>query len=342
MKRREFIRTTAVATFAAATTLKAADVPRIRVGMLGAAHSHALEKFRLLRESAEYEFVGVCEEFEKVREPFAKLNARFISQDELLARAEVIVVESAVRDHARHARLALAAGKHVHVEKPPAATMQEADELVRLAQEKNLLLQTGYMWRFHPGLNRAMEAARRGWLGEVFLVRGQINTQLEARRRIEWAEFSGGAMFELGCHLIDAVVRLLGKPVRVTPHLQQTGSDNLADNCVAVFEFPKAQAIVTSSTLPPNPFAHRFFEILGTNGMARVQPIEPAILSLELTKPAGPYQQGAQNVPLPEYRRYVAEFRELAGAIRENKPLSVPLDMELLVQDAVLRASGMR
>lgn len=341
MKRREFIFTTASAMIATTVPIHAAESRRIRIGFLGVAHSHAVEKFRILRESADYELIGVCDESAKAREPFMKLGAKFISQDELLNRAELIVVESAVRDHARHAQLALAAGKHVHLEKPPAATMRECEELVKLACEKKLLLQTGYMWRFHPGINRAIEAARNGWLGDVFLVRAEINTQIDASRRSEWAEFKGGSMFELGCHLIDAVVRLLGKPTRVTPHLQRRGGDDLADNCVAIFEFTKAQAIVTSSVLQPNAFAHRHFEILGTNGTARVQPIEPPTLTFDLAKAAGPNKAGTHQVALPAYRRYAGEFVELAAAVRENKSLSVRLETELLVQETLLRACEM-
>ena len=341
MKRREFILTTASATLATAMPIRAVEPKRIRVGFLGVAHSHALEKFRILRDSADYELIGVCEELEKARGPFTKLGAKFVSQNDLLDGAELVVVESAVRDHARHAKLALAADKHVHVEKPPAATMRECEELVKFAREKKLLLQVGYMWRFHPGIDRAVEAARNGWLGEVFLVRAQINTHIDASRRAEWAEFKGGSMFELGCHLIDAVVRLLGKPMRATPHLQRRGGDDLADNCVALFEFPKAQAIVTSSVLQPNAFAHRTFEILGTNGTGRVQPIEPASLTFDLAKAAGPYKAGVQKIELPAYRRYVGEFAELANAIREGKALSVTLDHELRVQEALLRACEM-
>ncbi len=341
MDRRKFILST-VAIAAGALPLPA-DLPgkKIRIGFLGGAHSHALEKWKTIRAMDEYELVGLCEESPQTREPFSKFGAKFLSREELFARCEVVAVESAVRDHARDARLVLEAGKHVHVEKPPAMTLIECKELVRLAREKRLLLQTGYMWRFHPGINRAIEAAQRGWLGDVFLVRGTINTLVDAKRRPEWAEFKGGTMFELGCHLIDAVVRTLGKPTKVTPQLQRRGGDKLADNCVTVFEFTKAQAIITSATIQPNAFAHRFFEILGTNGTVRVQPIEPPALTFDLAKATGAYKAGTQQVELPPYRRYLPEFTELAASIRSGRPLSVSLDTELIVHETLLRACEM-
>ena len=148
-------------------------------------------------------------------------------------------------------------------------------------------------------------------------------------------------MFELGSHLVDIVVRLLGAPVKVTPHLQRRGGDSLADNCLAVFEFPKAQAIVTSSALQPNAGPHRFLEILGTNGVAHVQPIEPPALTLELATAAGPHPAGVHKVPLPEYRRYVGELCELAAAVREGSQLSVTPEQDLQIQTALLAASEM-
>ena len=148
-------------------------------------------------------------------------------------------------------------------------------------------------------------------------------------------------MFELGCHLIDAVVRTLGKPEKLTPHLQRRGGDDLADNCVTVFEFAKAQAIVTSATIQPNAFAHRSFEILGTNGTARVQPIEPPTLMFDLAKAAGSYQAGAQHIEMPTYRRYLPEFTELAASVRSGQPLSVSPETELIVQETLLRACEM-
>lgn len=343
MNRREFILAGgATAAGLAVSPLAAAESrAKIKVGLLGGAHSHALEKWRVLTASADYELTGLCEESAAVREPFGKLGAKFLSRDELFAQSDVVVVESAVRDHARDARLALAAGKHVHVEKPPAASLRELGELLDLARAKKRLLQVGYMWRFNPGLLRAFEAARDGWLGDVFLVRATMNSMVGAKQRPEWAEFHGGAMFELGCHLIDAVVRLLGKPLKVTPHLQRLGGDGLADNCSAVIEFAKAQAIVTTAVLHPNAGPHRFLEILGTNGVARVQPIEQPALTFDLAKAAGPYRAGAQKIELPAYRRYVDEFVELAAAIREGRGLAVPAETELVIQETLLRASGM-
>ena len=81
--------------------------------------------------------------------------------------------------------------------------------------------------------------------------------------------------------------------------------------------------------------------MLGTNGTARVQPLEPPALTLVLAQAAGPYAAGRQDVKLPPYRRYVDEFAELVKAIREDQPLPIPVEEDLRVQETLLRACGM-
>jgi predicted dehydrogenase len=346
MQRREFISTatTTAAALAAPRALRAATTPaRIPIGFLGVTYSHGPAKLDLALKSPEWEFIGACDPTPAGRAICEKAGAKMITQDELLARARVVAVESEIRDHAAHALIALRAGKHVHLEKPTAATLAEARAIFALAREKKLLVQGGFMWRYHPGFQRIFEAARAGWLGDIYLVRGFVSNFLPPDRRKDWAEFSGGSMFELGSHLIDASVRLLGKPKSITPFLARHGphADTLRDNNLAVLDYARARAVLFNTALQAGSAPQRSFEVLGTKGTATLTPIEPGKLTLDLTAAAGPYKKGPQEIPLPPYKRYVDDFIELAAAVRGEKPLLTSLDEELLVAETVLRASGM-
>lgn len=351
MKRRDFVQAAlATASAAGISTLSSAGestpagADRLRIGFLGAGHSHASGKIKAVQDSSDWELIGVCEEDQRLRAQYAKFGIPVLSQDELLNRSQVVAVESQVEDHARHAKLALSAGKHVHLEKPPAETLEAFRELVALAHEKNRLLQMGYMWRYHPGINAAIEAARQKWLGEVYLVRGTINTQLSAQQRSRAAQFAGGTLFELGAHLIDVLARLMGRATKITSALKTHGpfQDHLADNTLAIFEFPNALGIISSSTLQPNAGRYRSFEILGTQGTAVVNPIEPPGLTIDLSKTAGPYRAGLNNVPMPKCLRYVPEFADLAAKIREGKKLTITPEEDLLVQETLIGACAAR
>lgn len=335
--RREFLVTAAAA---------AQTRGRLRCAFLGMAHSHAEGKAAVIRESAEWELVAFAERDDAIAAPFVKAGLRRASREEILRDASipVIVVESEVKAHAPDAQAALEAGKHVHVEKPAAYTGAAMRSLVETARRKKLLLQSGYMWRHNPGLNAMIEAAGKGWLGQVYLVRGMMNTLIGAERRPEWGLFAGGQMFEQGAHIIDAMVRLLGAPKTATGTLRKHGAfaDDMKDNTVAVLEWPGTIGIVQASTLQANANAYRTFEIQGTKGTATLRPIEPPGLTMDLTEAAGPYRKGVQTVTMPAYRRYVGDFEALAAAARGERALPATLDQELAVQETILAAAGMK
>lgn len=336
MNRREFL----VAWAAAAQPSR-----RVRAAFLGLGHSHAPEKLRLVMASPDYEFLGAWEDNAQVRSSYAKQDVRWLEKRQILAdpKVEVVFVESDVPRHESLALEAAQAGKHLHIEKPPADNIRGFRAIVDAARRKNLHVQTGYMWRHNPAIVRAIEAAKAGWLGDVYMIHARMNTLIGADRRPEWDLFSGGQMFEQGAHLIDMVVRTLGRPQRITPFLRHDGAftDKLKDNTAAVLEFPRAMAVITSSVLQPNANAHRALEIMGSKGTAVVRPIEPPSLEIDLAEAAGPYQKGRQKVNLPPYARYVGDIAELARAIRGEAKMSVSLDEELAVQEVLITASQM-
>lgn len=331
-------------TWLAATASLAAQAP-LKIAYIGGSHSHGLGKAQVLLENKSWQLVGVWEPDAKVMAGYEKLGVRALALDAILKDASipVVAVESAVIDHQKHTKMALEAGKHVHVDKPPAHTMAGMREIVALARAKNRLLQSGYMWRYHPGVNAIREAMKAGWLGEVYMVKATINTTITPDRRPEWGLFKGGQMFELGSHMVDAIVRLMGKPEKVTSHLMKSGrfDDKLMDNTVAVMEYARAMAVVQSATLQPGHGYYRALEVLGTKGTATVRPMEPPGLEMDLSEAAGPYAKGRTKVPMPKYARYVDDFVELAAAVRGERALTVDLEGEMASLETLLRASGM-
>lgn len=336
MCRREFLTLPALAV----------QARRLRAAFLGAAHSHAFDKLRLVKESPDYELAGVWEESASARQTIEKLGPLpWRPKSEILAdrSIEVIFIESDVPQIPLLAIEALEAGKHCHIEKPIADTRARLHRIIELARQKRLIIQGGYMWRHNPAIEKALEAARQGWLGDIYLIHARMNTLIGPERRPEWNRFSGGQMFEQGPHLIDIVVRLLGRPLRITKFLRHDGpqDDTLKDNTAAVLEYSRAMAIITSSVLQPNAGQHRTLEIFGSNGNAVVRPIEPPSLEIDLAQAAGPYRAGRQKIDLPPYERYVGDIAALARAVRGDRALETTAETELAVHETLLEASGM-
>lgn len=312
----------------------------IKACLLGGAHANGPAKARMLIKSTDWDLVGVADADAAILARYGELGAPLAPVEELLKNCDVAVVESPVSERFKLAKRALEAGKHVHLERPPTLTLEEFQELQILAKSGRRLLQLGYALRFDPALSTALEIARQGWLGNVYHVRGAISAFVPRARRAEM-NMRGGAMFEFGSRLIDPVVRLLGRPEKVTAHLKSTGGgDRVTDNAVAVFDYQTATAVIFGSLLQPGGGDLLQLEIRGRNGTAQVRLGEESALELQLDQPGGPYQPGRHELDFPSPDLDGAVFSELAGAIRHGKPLGVAPETELLVHETLLRACG--
>jgi predicted dehydrogenase len=266
----------------------------------------------------------------------------WVTEQELLGdpSIQLVVVECDFMDAVPWGRKVIDANKHLHLEKPPGPTAEPFRALVKEAERKKLLVQLGYVFRTHDGLNAAFEAARKGWLGDVYLLRGTIDKDLKPERRAGWARHEGGTFFELASHYVDVVVAFWGAPQGVKGWMRNdTLKDGLADNTLAVFEYPQGLAMVSSAATMAGSAPHRSFEVIGTDGSFVIRPIEPGTrMEVMMREARGPYRKGWQSVELPKQHRYVGDFEELARALKTNEPLKYSYDHELAVQEALIQA----
>lgn len=329
--------------------LASAASPRVRVGMLGTGHSHFSGKYKAMLDSPLYEIVGASETNAAAKAALQKdpqySALKWLDEDAMLhdASIQLIVVECRVWEAIGWGRKVIAAGKHLHLEKPAGNEWKPFKDLVEEARRKKLLLQTGYLWRWHQGVMAAIEAAQKGWLGEVYMVRGTMNSDRDAEQRATEAKFKGGGLFELSGHVIDRVVELLGRPKTVKSWLRHDTSapDKLADNNLAVFEFDRALAVITQSAKMAGSGDHRSFEIIGTDGTILVHPeSNPPRMRVYMRKAQGPYKAGWQDLTIAPQPRFIPDFEELARAIQQGKALKHSYDHELLLHETLLRASG--
>lgn len=126
------------------------------------------------------------------------------SVDQVAGAPEVqaaVVAASAV-NHYPLARTLLEAGKDVYVEKPLALEVAHAEELVRLAREKNRILMVGHLLLFHPGVRYLKEMVRKGELGELYYIYSQ-RVNLGKVRRDE------NALWSFAPHDLSVILHLL-------------------------------------------------------------------------------------------------------------------------------------
>ncbi|MDX1925262.1 MAG: Gfo/Idh/MocA family oxidoreductase [Pirellulaceae bacterium] len=324
---------------------------KIRVGQIGTKHAHAVGKLQTVRKlSDHFEVVGIVESDSKQREKVQQTEAfrglQWLTTEQLLNRPglQLVLVETEIDQLLSTAERCLAAGMHIHLDKPAGASLKDFEKITKLAAEQHCLIQMGYMFRSNPAFKFLIQAVKQGWLGEIFEIHGVISKQIAPHERAELAKYRGGSMFELGCHLIDAVVKLLGKPTQVTALNRNTypDLDQLNDNCLAVFQYPKATATVRSSVLEVEGGRRRQFCVCGTQGTIEIEPLEPPHLTLTLDRPQGGFRKGPQVVELPKSGgRYDGDLIDFAAAIRGELEYDYSLEHDLTVQVCVLQASEM-
>jgi predicted dehydrogenase len=329
----------------------AADPPapqRIKIGQIGVGHAHA-GKLAVYRQSPDYEVVGVVEPDAQLRQQAANAlpyrGLKWLTIDQLLNTPglQAVLIETRVRDLLDNAETCISAGLHVHIDKPAGESLPQFQRILDKAAKKKLLVQMGYMYRYNPAVVLLRDFLKKGWLGEVFEVHAVMSKVVDAEERKRLAEYRGGIMFELGCHILDLVIGVLGKPKEIRAFNQHSSSleDKLLDNMLAVLSYPRALACVKSSALEVEGFARRHLVVCGTEGTFHIQPLDNPAARIALSQARGEYQKGTQEVRFPKYRRYVADAADMGRIIRGEKATDFPYEHDRTVQKTLLKACGL-
>jgi len=180
----------------------------IRVGLVGYGLAGSVFHAPLIRACERIELCAVL--------TTRDAPARARSLDELIDCSDLVVVASPNRTHFPIAKSALEAGRHVVVDKPFTVTLEEADELIALAEERQCVLSVFHNRRWDSDYLTVRDILPR--LGEITLFEAhwdRFRPQIKPGWR-EQPEPGGGVFSDLGPHLIDQALQLFGMPEAVS------------------------------------------------------------------------------------------------------------------------------
>ena len=253
----------------------------IKVGQIGIGHNHGEAKMQAVRKFPElFQVVGYAEENEEWLKKRGHLECykglKRYSVDELIDKCDALLIETDVWDLTEIAQKCVDAGKHVHIDKPGSGTLEEYKKMLDTAREKNLIVQLAYMYRYNPAIQKTFELIKKGKLGEIYSINAEMSTFHSPKYRKWLTNFGGGIMYILGCHLIDLIVYIMGKPDNIHTFLKHTMLDDVEvdDNNLAVLEYEKALARVFVSSVEVNGFGRRQFMVSGSKGTVNICPLE--------------------------------------------------------------------
>jgi predicted dehydrogenase len=182
----------------------------------------------------------LCDVDESRRRDFATRypRARVTSDyEDLLAdpELEAIVVATPVPTHHELAKLALEAGKHVFVEKPPAMRAQEMEELCELAEQRGVVLMPGHLLLYHPAVNALKSLVVAGELGDVLCVYSN-------RQNLGVIRTHENALLSLGVHDLSVILYLLEEePSEVWAHGNAFLNEGVEDIVFCYLRFPSGK-----------------------------------------------------------------------------------------------------
>jgi scyllo-inositol 2-dehydrogenase (NADP+) len=208
------------------------------------------------------------------------------SVNELLANPGIslVVVATPNETHFELARQVLQAGKHVVIDKPFAATSEEAAELIELAEAKGLVLAPFHNRRWDGDFLTLKKILIGGALGRVVTLESHFDRFRPVVREGTWKEAghpANGLLFDLGPHLVDQALALFGVPKTVWASVRRDrDSSEIEDAFDICLGYPGLTVWCRSSMLACEPSPR--FLVHGTHGSFRkygVDPQEPALVA---------------------------------------------------------------
>jgi len=230
----------------------------IRVGLIGYGFSGATFQAPLIKRVAGMRLAMVnSSNPDLVRRAFPGMAVvaqpiELIESDEI----DLVVIASTNTTHYPLAKQALLAGKHVVVEKPFTVTVQEAAELVDLAEQRRRVLSVFHNRRWDNDFLTLRQTLDSGLLGEVMTFESHFDRYRPMVRQ-RWREQDlpgSGMLYDLGSHLIDQALTLFGSPDTVQCDLGIQRHGGMADDFFhLVLRYGARRVILHSSMMAHHP-----------------------------------------------------------------------------------------
>ena len=199
------------------------DDKRVHLGIIGLGN-WSRQIFQAVGELPEVKITGCYSRYPDTKKAFAsEFDCVACEQYEHMTedpQIDGIVVMSSNAAHEKDVMLAASRGKHIFVTKPIATTIAAGKRMIAVCGKNDVILAVGHQTRREPALRKLKEILDSGELGSVRLVEANYSTPNGLKIKPgDWRcsedECPGGALIQIGIHVIDTLQYLLGPISRV-------------------------------------------------------------------------------------------------------------------------------
>src|SRR5712691_2901193 len=249
----------------------------------------------------------------------------YLSSWEMLSRENLtfVVIAAPTKYHHRLTLEALEKGCHVLVEKPIAADLAQARQMITVAQKQGLTLAVGQIERFHPAVRELKKHLDPGYLGRIFQIRALRLGPFPARIR------DVGVVADLATHDLDVMTYLLGRRVvRMYSETHRKINTQHEDMVNAVLKFDDGViGVLDVNWLTPTKV--RQLSVLGERGLFQVNYLTQELLYFENTDAAptgnglltGVSEGNMTRFQIRQVEPLQAELLSVLGSISRGTPV---------------------
>jgi scyllo-inositol 2-dehydrogenase (NADP+) len=256
---------------------------------------------------------------------------------------ELVIVNTPSGTHYDYAKKCLQAGKHLIVEKPFTATVEQGEELIQLAKQKNVLLSVYQNRRYDSDYKAVKKIVDEGWLGDIVEAEFHYDRYNEALSYKVHKEIPGpavGALYDLGAHLIDQALQLFVMPKAVFADIRIVRPISKVDDYFELLLYYDSLRVrLHSSVLVREPLPA--YALHGSKGSFIKNKTDVQEVALQAGKTPdtsdwGSEPEGEQGLlhtekngkvikeRIPSFQgNYMDYFDGMYKALRENKPVPV-------------------
>lgn len=255
---------------------------------------------------------------EKINQDYPSLKTTQSFQDLLNDKElQALVIATPASSHYQLTKQGLQTGKHIFVEKPSALDIEQGEELVKMAEEKGLLLMVGHLLLYHPAIVKLKGLIERGELGNInYVYSNRLNFgKLRSEESVLWS---------FAPHDISIIIDFLGKPEKVLAIGKVYLQKNIPDITFTFLEFKdnKAAHIFVSWL---NPFKEQKISVVGTKKMAVYDGVEnkltlfPHKVEWDGNHIPQAIKAKGEEIHFSEKEPLMEEAKHFLECIRENK-----------------------
>jgi UDP-N-acetylglucosamine 3-dehydrogenase len=264
------------------------------------------------------------------------------------AELDAVVIASPTMTHHPLALAALERGIAVLVEKPLAATPDEADELVDAAKATGVPIQVGHVERFNPAVLELGRLLETGWLSTVYAITSRRAGPFPARIR------DVGVTMDLATHDVDILSFVAAeRPIRVSAETAQRVHEDHEDLLFGLLSFPSGTVgMIDVDWLTPA--KRRTLTVVGEEGMFELDYLSQRLTftrSTDTTNPrliagyAPTFEGESVDLPLETHEPLAAELDAFLGIVRDGGQPVVDAEdgrWAVMLAEALLRSARER